>query len=136
VIVVDASVALKWLLAEADSDKARALCSGELAAPALLLSEVTNSLWRYVRLSRISPTEAFGMFRQLQNLSLRYAPIETDIMTALSLAIELDHPSYDCFYLAFAIRESTYVVTADNRFASSVRRHARWAGHIKLLSET
>jgi predicted nucleic acid-binding protein len=136
VIVVDASIALKWLLAESDSAKARALCVGELAAPSLLLSEVTNSLWRYVRLSRMTAGEAFNLFRQLQNLSLAYAQLETDVTNALSLAIEIDHPVYACSYLALAIREGTYVVTADNRFASSVRKHGRWMNNIKLLSET
>jgi hypothetical protein len=35
-----------------------------------------------------------------------------------------------------AIRENTYLVTADTRFASAVRKLGRWHRHIKLLSET
>ena len=47
-IVVDASVAAKWLLPEADSAIAMRLLDApyELHAPRLLVSEVTSVLWR------------------------------------------------------------------------------------------
>ncbi len=61
--------------------------------------------------------------------------LDIDAEQALTIAIELDHPIYDCFYLALAIRESTYVVTADNRFAAAVRRNGKWTNHLRLLAE-
>ena len=54
-IVVDASVALKWLLPEDDSDLADALRAENLIAPPLWLVEGANALWRNVRNGKISP---------------------------------------------------------------------------------
>jgi predicted nucleic acid-binding protein len=34
---------------------------------------------------------------------------------ALAIAIELRHPAYDCFYLALAERNTSPLVTADDR---------------------
>lgn len=39
---------------------------------------------------------------------------------ALALAQELDHPVYDCLYLALVEREKRPLVTADRRFHSIV----------------
>ena len=54
-LVVDASVAVKWLVAEDGSDAAdRLLTDGDdLYAPRLMTSEVANTLWRKVRLGEI-----------------------------------------------------------------------------------
>ena len=43
--------------------------------------------------------------------------------SAARLAIDLDHPAYDCFYLALALQEQYPVVTADRRFFDVVRKH-------------
>ena len=43
--VVDASVAAKWLVPEADSPLAEALLDDDLLAPDLLFAEVGNILW-------------------------------------------------------------------------------------------
>jgi len=54
VVVVDASVALKWVLLEADSDRAMRLLDQwesegkEVIAPALFTYEVTNIIYRQV----------------------------------------------------------------------------------------
>ena len=134
-IVVDASIALKWVLPEADSDKARALHKQTLAAPALWLSEVSNVLWRHVRLKQLTDGEAKRLFVQLTRAAIKAVPIERDAERALEIGLEIDHPTYDCLYLALAVRETTYMVTADTRFALTVRRDGRWGANIKLLSE-
>ncbi|WP_149541071.1 type II toxin-antitoxin system VapC family toxin [Siccirubricoccus phaeus] len=55
-IVVDASVALKWLRDEEDDAWARAMVGGDrpLIAPALLLTECSNILWRLARRGEIA----------------------------------------------------------------------------------
>ena len=45
-VVVDASVALKWVFDEPESEAAVALRDEELVAPALWLAEAANALWR------------------------------------------------------------------------------------------
>jgi predicted nucleic acid-binding protein len=46
------------------------------------------------------------------------------------LAVDLDHPVYDCFYLALAVQEQYPVVTADRRFHDAVRAHPYLADRI------
>jgi predicted nucleic acid-binding protein len=46
---------------------------------------------------------------------------------ASDLAQELDHPVYDCFYLALAEREGVPLVTADVRLISKVAAAGRQA---------
>ncbi|HEX4079413.1 MAG TPA: hypothetical protein VHX61_11145 [Rhizomicrobium sp.] len=43
--------------------------------------------------------------------------------SAARMAIDLDHPAYDCFYLALAVQEQHPVVAADRRFHDVVRKH-------------
>jgi len=49
-------------------------------------------------------------------------PVEDLRNRALELAIELDHPIYDCFYLALAERERCPLVTADKRLVAATKK--------------
>ena len=59
-LVVDASVAVKWLVEEEHSDEADRLLDGnhELFAPRLMASEVGNALWRKVRMGELERSRA------------------------------------------------------------------------------
>jgi predicted nucleic acid-binding protein len=64
-VVVDASVALKWVIEEPGSDAAVALRSESLIAPDLWLAEAANALWRRTRLGDLTPEEAVAYFVKL-----------------------------------------------------------------------
>ncbi|HUY12806.1 MAG TPA: type II toxin-antitoxin system VapC family toxin [Terriglobia bacterium] len=61
-VVLDASVAVKWLLPEADSEKAQDVLLDwnagrlELVVPGLLLAEVANVLWKKAGKREIGPS--------------------------------------------------------------------------------
>ena len=110
--VVDASVALKWVLDEPDRNAADALLDDDLIAPALWLVEAGNALWARVRRGDLSGPEAVAMLDELRSAPVGTSPIESDMTAALDLAILLDHPVHDCLYLALALREGVQVVTA------------------------
>jgi predicted nucleic acid-binding protein len=57
-IVIDASVALKWVLAEVNTDAADALLAEELIAPSLWLIEAANAMWRRSRRGEFDLVEA------------------------------------------------------------------------------
>ena len=59
-MVVDASVALKWILDEPDSHLAQALAEGEeqILVPDFWLNEATNVCWLQVRKRVWTPDEA------------------------------------------------------------------------------
>lgn len=122
--VVDASVALKWVLNEPESDWARALPAGvRLLAPALIWTECANGLWRIARaLPSLDAVHAFGV---VSGVPLEV--VESSLRTqaeALRLGGRLDHPVYDCLYLALALERGAALATADKRFLRVLRRAA------------
>lgn len=125
-LVVDASVAVKWVLNEPGSAWARAFpASGaRLTAPNLLCTECGNVLWRMVRTQRIdvSLLERFWSIINAAPLTLRYADWALN-EAALRLSMRLDHPIYDCLYLALALERGAALATADKRFLNVLRRH-------------
>ena len=121
-IVIDASVAVKWVIPEADSDLALALRTEELVSPAIWLAEASNALWRLVRLGQLAADQALTRMLQLKSAPVSTSEIGSLVEQALRLAIEIDHPVYDCLYLALAIDRATHVVTDDGRFARAADR--------------
>jgi predicted nucleic acid-binding protein len=135
-IIVDASVALKWVLDEDDSLLARALATRDLAAPDLLWSECASGLWRWVRSGALSGRVAHQRFVVLRRAPVALTPAAELLDRALMLAIELAHPIYDCVYLALALQRGAQVVSADRRFVNVVRRHAGLSAAVVLLADT
>ncbi len=133
-IVIDASVAVKWVLRETDSDAADALLDHhDLMAPVLWLAEAANALWRRARIGEITADEANLRLSELLNAPVASVAIEPHLDRALRLATEIGHPVYDCVYLAVALHHQTHVVTADRRFAAAAAQPAL-AGRVRLLS--
>jgi predicted nucleic acid-binding protein len=117
-MIVDASVAVKWLLEEQGSDEADALlATGGLGTPDLIFAEVANTLWKAWR--RGDFVQIPDGFITLPTCFQRITPCADLMPAAAALAIELNHPTYDCFYLAMAIAENTSLVTADRRFRTA-----------------
>ena len=121
-LVVDASVAVKWLVAEDGSDAAdRLLTDGDdLYAPRLMASEVANALWRKVRLGEVERGQAGVLMTVVAEMPVRWSADETVCADAVRLALALDRPVYDCVYLALAHRLGARMVTADARFANAL----------------
>ncbi len=120
--VVDASVAVKWLVAEEDADIADRLAESgqELHAPRLMASEVANALWRKARQGQIEHADVGAAMALLTDIPVRWNDDEIVGADAVRLALALDHPVYDCVHLALAHRIGATVVTADRRFANAV----------------
>jgi predicted nucleic acid-binding protein len=132
-IVIDASVAVKWVLDEPGSDAAVALRDQELIAPAFWLAEAANALWRRARIGEISNGEAATLFSELLNAPVASVGMEPHLEVALKLATEIGHPVYDCIYLALALDHRTHVVTGDRRFVAAASTTAH-AGSVRLLT--
>jgi predicted nucleic acid-binding protein len=132
--VVDASVAYKWLVWEENSERANRLQEARLLAPELFDAECTNILWRKARQQMISREDAVaGVVRLTRMPVIRISHSEL-LERALTIAFELDHPAYDCLYLAVADQQRIPLVTADRRLLSAAGRHARYADQVVPLS--
>jgi predicted nucleic acid-binding protein len=132
-IVIDASVAVKWVLNERGTEAALALRAEELIAPALWLAEAANALWRHVRLGEMTADQAFARMAELEKAPVASFAIEPEVARALQLATQLNHPVYDCFYLALALRHNGHVATDDRRFAAAAGSVPELADRVRLL---
>ena len=120
--VIDASVAVKWLVAEEGADAALELATSgqELHAPRLMASEVASALRRKVRTGEIDRNTAVLLLANVPDMPVRWGADETVSADAVRLALVLDHPVYDCVYLALAHRIGAVVLTADLQFAKAL----------------
>jgi predicted nucleic acid-binding protein len=116
-IVVDASVALKWYLSEDDSELALALLdSGErLIAPDLIVAELCNAAWRLIRRGELRAGQLAIIARGVADGFTALHGSASLATRAAAIALELDHPVYDCFYLALSETRNAPLVTADRR---------------------
>lgn len=122
-LVVDASVAVKWVLGEPDSPGALTLRDeGGLIAPSLIAAEVGNALWKAARRDRIARQDALDSLRAILLAFDALIPLEDLRLRALELSLELDHPIYDCFYLALAERERVPLVCADGGLRAKTKK--------------
>jgi len=121
VIIVDASVAVKCVVEESGSAEAVALLDqDQLAAPALWLAEASNALWAKVVRRQLFADQARGQAADLADAPVTSLMLPGLLPVAMRLALELEHPIYDCFYLSAAVQNDTYVITADRRFLEQV----------------
>ena len=124
--VVDASVAVKWLVEEEYSRESARLLEADftLLAPDVLFAEAVSALTVKHRRGEMDREELSDAVALLRAAPLA-TPLSTQELAASSarLAVDLGHPVYDCFYLALAIHEDYPVVTADTRFHNKVCTH-------------
>lgn len=116
-LVLDASAVVRIIEgAEQSALFQSAVLNADLVlAPELMLTEVANTLWRLQRAGQL-PTD--GLQQRLSRATELVDVIEPDRhlqVEALALACHLDHPVYDCLYLALARREAAALLTADQR---------------------
>lgn len=135
-LVVDASVAVKWVLQEDDSAAAEHVLAADLLleAPELLRLEVGNALWRQVRAGAVSQEQAERGIVAVGGMIGLWHPLEPLTARALALASMLSHPIYDMAYLALAEQRNARVITADLGFVQRVAA-SRLAPHIVSLED-
>jgi predicted nucleic acid-binding protein len=134
---LDASVAVKWFLADEPNgaEALRLVRDGEaMIAPDLLLAEVCNVGWRLLRSGRM----ARAQFDSIPVALPRYLDELVDLAAlaprAMTFAAQLDHPVYDCFYLALAEARRLSLVTADTRLLARLAGSA-WVTNAVHLAD-
>lgn len=100
-LVVDASVACKWFVAEFNTGAAGALvASGQmLLAPDLIALEVCNVAWLKLRRGEITAEQAAAMVNGLPDLLDELVP-SVQLARSPEIAMTVSHPAYGCSYIA------------------------------------
>jgi len=81
--------------------------------------------WKKIRRGQYAASDAAQALRVLELSALVLEPSRGLAVRALELADALEHPAYDCFYLALAERRGLPVITADGKLALAVARQSR-----------
>lgn len=135
VVVVDASLALKWVLAEPDADAAIKLLNKwtdegtDIIAPALFAYEVTNTLYRQAVANKLTYDEATDALIDLflTGVILKFSLYESISAQAMEFAHRFGlTATYDAHYLALAQHETCEYWTADTRLWNAVKRKLDW----------
>ncbi|MBY0334092.1 MAG: type II toxin-antitoxin system VapC family toxin [Acetobacteraceae bacterium] len=127
-LVVDASALVMVLLHEDGWERVfDLLAAEEPIAPDLLVAEAANALWRRVRAGGRTADEARALMADAMAPITRLVPTAALRERALDLALRRDHPAYECFYVALAMREAIPLLTADRRIGE------RFAGDANIL---
>lgn len=134
-LVIDASVALKWVLVEEGRDAALALIGEEtLIAPDFLILEAANTLAMKVRRGLLTEDAARESLHFLaEEVDVTFWPSHPHMVAAHNLANLLGRSAYDSLYLALADAEDATLVTADCKFADAVRGHRLYAARVRDL---
>lgn len=126
---VDASVTLKLVVQEADSDLAQTLfdhLTDEvpviLYVPCLLYVECANSLWKYiVRYGYDTSLAQLGL-QYITQLNLITVTTRILVQTALELARAYRISAYDAVYLSLSQATGTDLITADDRLVHKLSK--------------
>ncbi len=134
VLVIDASVVVKWYLLDEDSaEDALALRSAfnegrfSIAMPDVARYEVANALSVARRRRRISEAEARQAVADFLTWDFAYVGTDDLILSAVDVARRFDCALYDALYLALAETLACDFVTADRVLFEKAHPAASWA---------
>ena len=125
-LIVDASVAAKWLFTEEGSVESRQLLAHRIVlyAPDFILTEAANVIWKKARRKEISHAQPYlDELARLPDVVV-LCPSADLVTHASSIAFEIDHPVYDCLYLACAEVKGAPLVTADGKLRAAAQGYA------------
>lgn len=136
-IVVDASVAVKWVVAEDFSDQADLLKGSALCAPAHWQAEAVNVLWAKVYRGDLLPAGAIDRARMLMQAPVELVPLSPLMDEALKQSLAYGITIYDSLYLALAVARDIAFVTADRKLLQKLSGDpnlmalVRWVGDLE-----
>ena len=136
--VVDASVGIKLVIAEADSSLAHALfahlahdAASRFYVPDFFFLECANVLWKLLRKRLLTSVQAKANQAALQALALTLLPVTGLTDDALDIAARYDVSVYDAAYVAALAQPRVPLVTADDKL---VKKFASTSYSVVLLS--
>ncbi len=140
IVVVDASVLVKWFVNEDHTTEAEYLTDArfELHAPELLYPEFGNILWKKIRNNDVDDNVARSAIQSLGSIHITLHSNARLLESAFVGAQQTGHSVYDWTYLSLAMALDCKFVTADRKFFIGLRntefkRYTVWVGNIPTL---
>lgn len=125
-LVVDASVCLKWVFEEEDSDKARILLKRYkedkyiLVAPDLWEYEIVNALATAVRRKKINPSKSRLFLKLILKGKPETIPLSTILPKCLENAQKYEISGYDSAYITLAKENKIFLISSDDKLVEKV----------------
>jgi predicted nucleic acid-binding protein len=120
-------VAFKWVVPEANTDKALRLRDDfrmgilELLAPDVFAVELIHALTRAERQGRIPPPQGGIFWHDVMTTAPLLVPSIPLIPRAYAIASAARIGAYDCLYVALAEQEKCDLVTADDKLVKNLQ---------------
>jgi predicted nucleic acid-binding protein len=142
-LVLDASVAVKWVIQSAISSENETFTAESLRllerytdgeinfiVPDVFWAEIGNVMWKGVRQRRWSQAVAEGAVSAIRDRDFFTVSSLTLLPEAFKIALVHDRSVYDCLYVALAIQFKIEMITADERLANALaaRLPVKWLG--------
>jgi predicted nucleic acid-binding protein len=123
-VVVDASVAVQWFSAEDGSASAARLLESDhtLVAPDIMPLETANAWGKKARRGDMEPEAVTRAVSRLLAIGIALAPSAPLLPRAIGLAVDLQHPVYDCIYLVLAVARGVPLASSDERLRRAAER--------------
>lgn len=139
VLVLDASVAVKWVLPakgepliDEAGDLLKRYANSEISfvVPDLFWAETTNVLWKATRQGRLTRPEAQAALVSLEQRNFPTVSSRVLVTEAYAIATAFDCTVYDGLYVALAVASNARLITADQRLATALgpRWPVKWLG--------
>ncbi len=132
-IVIDASVVLKWYLADEEySSKALSILDKyisneiDILAPSLLEYEVINGLVIAKKRGRIQEKKIFTAIDGFMSLEIKLINLSLYYPKVIHYCKIYNRSAYDASYLALADDEGISLVTADKGLYNVVKKDLKW----------
>jgi predicted nucleic acid-binding protein len=126
-LVLDSSVAFKWVVPETDTDKALRLRDDarggvhELLAPDVFPIEVGHALTRAERQTRLAVGAGWTLWQSVMSETLALHPALPLMPRAYAISAAARIGIYDCLYVALAEQQGCSFVTADTRLLTNLQ---------------
>ena len=133
-LVIDANVCLKWFIEEPRSSAARKILNkgASFIAPDIVIPDICNVVWKKVKNQEVTSVQGQAIVTNVSMIFDHIVPSSELAQRAFGLAVQFNHPVYDCLYLALAERESITLVTDDAKLVS-VAKKAKLARFVQAL---
>lgn len=130
IVVLDASVILKWLLEdptqEPETEKALALIEAVIHRKLEILQPVHWLIEVAAVAARLTPQTAIDDVELLSAMQFPTSDAPNVLLRATALALETGHHLFDTLYHAVALEhDDAVLVTADDRYRRKARRYGR-----------
>lgn len=138
-LVIDASVVIKWFVSEPYSDAAVRLVEVEkrFLAPDHMFAETVNVVWKHVRRHHFSNEFGYDVVAKIGRAAANINVVSCRdlVAEAYKIAVAYDRSVYDAMYVALAKLRNTRLITADDRLFNALAKVPEIAPHIQSLRD-